>query len=137
MIRNMDDPRYKEPVIAQMYGEFMRYIKEQGLKHGDEFKGTVIELFSCSKRFIHIWDNDIVKENQMVLYFCSTQFMSEFGIHNKVKKKTTYRNKLENLRYKISSMTSPQLIDSHQVKYDKYFKDFKEKFNQLISEQGK
>lgn len=132
--RISDDPRVKESIIAQMYGEFLGFLKEKGLEDGKEFKGTIQECFSCSKRYIHIWDMDETRDFQLVVYLCSTQFSLQFGICNKKTKEVTYRNKLENLRYKISNATEFELIDSHQDKFKLFFEDFKIKFNELLSE---
>ena len=129
--RNGDDPRFKEPLIAELYGKFIGYIEEKGLVKGKEFEGTVQDCFSCSKRYIHIWDQDESKDYQIVVYLCSTQFRIEFGICKKKTKEVTYRNKLDNLRYKISNGEQAELIDSHQDKFNKYFEDFKTKFDAL------
>ena len=131
--RSGDDPRFKEPVIAELYGKFIGYIEEKGLTSGKEFKGTTQDCFSCSKRYIHIWDNDDSKDCQIVVFLCSTQFRIEFGVYNKKTKEVTYRNKLDNLRYKISDGEQVELIDSHQEKFNEYFKDFKNKFNEQFA----
>ena len=131
MIRHGDLPQYKESVIAQLYGEFLGFLKERGLTKGKEFEGTIQECFSCSKRCIHIWDNDEERDLQIVVYLCSTQFMLEFGVANKKTKEVIHRNKLENLRYKISSGEEVELIDSHQEKFRLFFEDFKKWFEKI------
>ncbi len=59
----------------------------------------------------------------------------EIGVTEKkngqVTQNVIHRNKLENLRYKISSCTDFELIDSHQEKFDALFKDFKYQFDKL------
>ena len=103
--RNSDDPHTKESIIAGLYGEFIGYIKSKGLTDGKEFKGTIKPCFSCSQRYIHIWDMDESIDKQLVIYFNSTQMDIQFGIANKKEKKTIYKNELNNLRYKISNAT--------------------------------
>ncbi len=134
--RMADDPRVKESIIAQLYGEFLGFLKSKGLTDGKEFKGTIKPCFSCSKRYIHIWDMDESRDEQLVVYLCSTQFMLQFGIGNKKTKKTTYKNTLENLRYKISNATDFELINSHQEKFKEFFEDFKSKFNEQFALHG-
>ena len=131
--RNADDPQTKESIIAGLYGEFLGYIKSKGLTDGKEFKGTVQPCFSCSKRYIHIWDMDDKIDNQIVVYLCSTSMKIQFGIGNKKTKETTYKNTLENLRYKISNASDFELIDSHQEKFKEFFEDFKSKFNEQFA----
>ncbi len=130
-MRNSDEPRIKEIIIAELYGKFIGYL-EQTLTRGKEFEGTIHEVFSCSKRYIHIFDQDESKDCQLVVYMCSTQFMIQFGIYNKVEKKVIYKNELENLRYKISDSTEMELIDAHQIKFNEFFEDFKLRFCGLV-----
>ncbi len=132
-LRTPDDPRFKEPIIAELYSKFITYLEEQGLTKGKEFEGKVNQVFSCSQRYIHIFDQDESRDHQLVVYLCSTQFSLEFGIYNKKEKKVVYRRKLENLRYKISDFTEIELIDSHKNKFQEFFEDFKDKFKQLSS----
>ena len=136
--RHGDDPRVKESVIAQLYGEFLGFLKSKGLIDGKEFKGTIQPCFSCSKRYIHIWDMDEKMDNQLVVYLCSTQMNIQFGVADKKANKTIYKNELNNLRYKISNATDFELIDSHQEKFNEFFEDFKVKVNELfaLSEQA-
>ncbi len=131
MVRHTDMPRFKESVIAELHGKFSGFLDAKGLTDGKEYKSQVIPVLSCSKRYVHVWDKDDKRDCQLVVYLSSTQFMLEFGVHNKKKKETIYRNKLENLRYKISAGTIPELIDSHQEKFKLFFEDFKNKFNEL------
>jgi len=130
-IRNPDSPRFKESIIAELHGKFLGFIDSQGLTKGKEYESQTQEIFQCSKRVIHIFDQDKSKDCQIVVHLLSTQFMLEFGIYNKVKKEVVYRNKLENLRYKISPGTKAELIDSHQEKFDLLFEDFKNKLQEL------
>lgn len=129
--RHGDSPQIKESIIASLYGEFLGYIKSKGLIDGREFIGTVQPCFSCSKRYIHVWDMDDSKDKQLVVYLCSTQMNVQFGIADKKENKTIYKNELNNIRYKISNATDFELIDSHQEKFDKLFEDFKTKFDAL------
>jgi hypothetical protein len=130
--RHGDDPQTKESIIASLYGEFIGYIKSMGLEDGKEFKGTVQPCFSCSKRYIHVWDMDKSMDKQLVVYLCSTQMNIQFGVADKKQNKTIYKKELNNLRYKISNATDFELIDSHQDKFKEFFEDFKIKFNELF-----
>lgn len=132
--RHGDSPQIKESIIASLYGEFLGYIKSKGLTDGKEFKGTVQPCFSCSKRYIHIWDMDESRNKQLVVYLCSTQMNIQFGIADKKANKTIYKNELNNLRYKISNATDFELIDSHQEKFNEFFENFKAKFDALVGE---
>lgn len=135
--RTTDNPRYKESVIAELHGKFLGFLDSKGLTKGEEYESQTKECFSCSQRYIHIWDYDTSRDCQIVVYLCSTQFMLEFGVYNKKKKKVIYRNKLENLRYKISYGTTPELIESHEKKFNLFFEDFKNKFNELEAKKNK
>jgi len=74
---------------------------------------------------------DKTRNEQMVVYLCSTQMILQFGIGNKKEKKTTYKNSIEDLRYKISDGEQAELIDSHQEKVKELFEDFKKRFQKM------
>lgn len=134
--RNTDDPQTKESIIASLYGEFIGYIKSKGLTDGEEFKGTIHPCFSCSKRYIHIWDMDESRKFQLVVFLNSGQMNVQFGIADKEKNKTIYKKELNNLRYKISNATDLELIDSHKEKFRDFFEDFKSKLNMLLKDEA-
>ena len=131
-IRSTDNPKYKESVIAQLHGEFLGFLNARGLTKGDEYESQTHEILSCSKRYIHIFDQDKMRRCQLVVVLNSIAFSVEFGVYDKKAKKVLYRNKLENLRYKISTDTEIELIDSHQVKFREFFDDFKGKFEEIF-----
>lgn len=127
-----DDPATKEATISTLYGYFISFLEEKGMKDGNEFAGTINKILSCSKRYIHIYDMDKSRNSQMVVYMDSCQMFIQFGIGSKNPKKTLYKNELENLRYQMSSGGSPELIDPHKDKFRMFFEDFKIKFEELV-----
>ena len=128
-IRNSDHPENKERVMSQLFGEFIGFVKSKGLSKGTEFATEIQEFFQCSRKIL--WIDDYSPELQMTIYMNSIQLFCEFGVVDKKTKSVIHRNKLENLRYKISSCTQIELIDSHQEKFELFFTDFKKWFEKL------
>lgn len=130
-IRHPDLPRWKESIIAELHGKFLGFIDAQGLIKGNEYESKTQEILQCSKRHIWVWDNDSSIDCQIVVCLNSIAFSVELGIYNKKEKKVIHRNKLENLRYKISNGTKPELTEGSQEKFDVLFNEFKDWFNKL------
>jgi len=129
-IRHGDHPEYKEQVMSQLFGEFIGFLKSKGLTKGQEFETRIEEVFQCSRKIL--WIDQYSPELQITVYLNSIQMFCEFGVvkrkNGEVTKDVTHRNKIENLRYKISSDTEFELIDSHQEKFNEFFEDFKKHF---------
>jgi len=133
--RKPDDPICKERLMCQLFGEFIGFLKTEGLTLGVEFETRNEEIFQCSRKIL--WIDECNPKLQITVYLNSLQMFAEFGVvekqiagFNRVKN-VEYRNKIENLRYKISSGTELELIDSHQEKFDEFFADFKTHFAEL------
>lgn len=132
-LRHPDHPEYKEQIMSQLFGEFIGFLKTKGLTKGKEFEARIEEIFQCSKKII--WIDEYSPDFQITVYLNSIQMFCEFGVVEKkngqVTKNVTHRNKIEDLRYKISSDTQIELIDSHQEKFNNFFEDFKKNFDAL------
>ena len=125
-IRNPDSPEYKDKIMAQLYGEFIGFLKEQGLTKGVEFESKTTEIFQCSKRII--WIDELNPDTKINILLNSISMNIEFATIKKEGNEVQHRNKLENLRFKISSDTDLELINGHQGKFDDFFDDFKNEF---------
>lgn len=132
-IRHGDYPESKEQIMSQLFGQFEGYCKGKGLTKGLEYETRIQEVFSCSKKIL--WLDQWHPDYQITVYANSIAMNIEIGVterkNGKVTKNVIHRNKLENLRYKISSCTNLELIDSHQEKFDALFNDFKYQFDKL------
>jgi len=132
-IRHGDYPESKEQIMSQLFGQFEGYCKGKGLTKGLEYETRIEEIFQVSKKIL--WIDQYHPDWQIVVCGKSLDMSIEFGVterkNGKVTKNVIHRNKLENLRYKISSCTDLELIDSHQEKFDEFFKDFKYQFDKL------
>ena len=127
--RHPDSPLHKETIASQLFGEFVGFVKSQGLTKGKEFETQITEIFQCSKKLL--WIDRYHPKFQITVYLNSIQMSVEFGVVIKKTKEVIHRNKLEDLRYKISSNTQLELIDPHQKKFDDLFNDFKLQFLDL------
>lgn len=132
-IRHRDLPESKEQIMSQLFGQFEGYCKGKGLTKGLEYETRIEEIFSCSRRIL--WLDQWHPDWQITVYVNSMSMKIGFGVtekkNGKVTKNVIHRNELEDLRYKISSCTNMELIDSHQEKFDEMFKDFKYQFDKL------
>lgn len=132
-IRHGDYPESKEQIMSQLFGQFEGYCKAKNLTKGSEYETRIEEIFSCSRKIL--WIDQWHPDWQITVCAKSLDMSIEFGVterkNGKVTKNVIHRNKLENLRYKISSCTNLELIDSHQEKFDEFFKDFKYQFDKL------
>ena len=128
-IRNGDHPQYKEQIMSQLFGEFIGFLKSEGLTQGKEFETQIKEIFQCSHKII--WIDDLHTDFQITVVFNSIQMSIEFGLVKKDNMEVCHREKIENLRYKISSCTELSLIDPHKEIYDNFFKSFIKHFNTL------
>lgn len=129
-MRNGDDPKIKDSVMAQLFGEVIGWLKSEGLTDEKEFATQTIPKFDCSTR--SIWIDGIHPKNQIVIAFHSIGMDVEYGISVKGTRDVLYRKKIENLRYKISSGTQKgALTDGSQKKYDDLILEVKEKFEEL------
>lgn len=133
--RHPDYPEYKEQVMSTLFGEFVSFLKNKGLTKGKEFEIRIDEFFQCSKKIL--WIDQYSSDLQITICLNSIQMSCEFGVvkrkDGEVTKDVIHRNKIENLRYKISPGTQIELIDSHQIEFDNFFSDFKKHFSILES----
>ena len=133
MIRHADDPRKKDAVMAQCFDKFVKFVEGKGLTKGKEFEYRTEEIFQCSKRIL--WLDQYHPDWQITACANSISLSVGFGVvkrkDGKVTKDVTHRNELKDLRYKISSCTYLELIDSHQQKFEELFDDFKKHFEKL------
>ncbi|MCK9273277.1 hypothetical protein M0P65_07095 [Candidatus Gracilibacteria bacterium] len=127
--RGPDDPICKEKLISQLFGEFIGYVKSKGLLKGKEFETKNEEIFQCSRKFL--WIDQYDPKYQITVVLNSIQLSIEFGVVIRNTKEVIHRKKIENLRYKISTKTELELIESSQEKFDDLFNDFKNEFNKL------
>lgn len=132
-IRNGDHPDSKEQIMSQLFGQFEGYCKGRGLTKCQEYETHIQEIFSCSKKTL--WLDQWHPDWQITVYADSISMSVGFGVvkrkNGKTTKDVTHRNELKDLRYKISSCTKLELIDSHQEKFDAMFKDFKCQFDKI------
>lgn len=128
-IRNGDHPEYKEKIMSQLFGEIIGFLKTQGLTPEKEYATQISEIFQCSKKVV--WVDEFHPQKQLVIYFDSLHMLAELGVSIKETKEVLYRNKIEGLRYQISSGTDVALTEGSQEKYDALFTDFKKYFETL------
>jgi hypothetical protein len=132
-IRQGDLPQSKEQITSQLFGQFEGYCKGKGLTKGSEYETRIEEIFQCSTKIL--WLDQWHPDWQITVYAKSLDMSIGFGVvkkkDGKVTKDVTHRNELKDLRYKISSCTDLELIDSHQEKFDEMFKDFKYQFDKI------
>ncbi len=128
-IKKSDDPIHKERIMSQLYGEFIGFLKSKNLILGKEFDVQVQDIFQCSKKVI--WVDQLNEDFQITIYLNSIQMFVEYGVVKKKDMEVIHREKIEDLRYKISSCTDCELIDSHQEKFDELFNNFKIEFNKI------
>lgn len=131
-IRHADLPAHKEKVISQLFGEFIGFVNLKGLKKGKEYETQIKEIFSCSKKVL--WIDDYHPELQITIYLNSIQMFVEYGVKNKKTNEMMHRNKIENLRYNISSGSPIELTDGSRKRFDKLFAEFEEFFALLEKE---
>lgn len=117
---NGDDPKIKDSIFAELYGQIKADLENRGLTDGKEFKGTVQRFFDSSRRYVHVYDKDNNKKYQLVVFFNSAQMKIMYGIADKEKKKTIEKYELDNLRYKISTGEDQELIDAHKEKWTEF-----------------
>ena len=130
-VRHNDLPVYKDRVMSQLFGEFIGYLKSIGLTKGKEFETHVKEIFECSQKII--WIDELHPDIKINVILNSISMKIEFAV---VVKKTTdvlHREKLEDLRYKISSCTEIELIDAHQKRFNEFFEIFKIQLNGILT----
>lgn len=128
-IRNPDDPGLKEKIMSELFGEFIGFLKSKNLSKGKEFEFKIQEIFQCSKKVL--WIDQYSDKFQMTVYLNSIQMFCEFGVVEKATKTVTYRNKIENLRYNISTGSLLQLSDGSAKKFEDFFKDFVKHFEEI------
>lgn len=128
-IRNGDHPEYKEKIISQLFGEFIGFVKAQGLTSDKEFATQISEFFQCSKKVM--WIDELNPKLQLVVYLNSLEMFAELGLSNKTTKEVLYRNKIEGLRYNISEGSLLALTDGSQQNFNEFFEDFKVNFKKL------
>lgn len=126
MIRNADDPKIKDAIMAQLAGEVIGHLKSKGLKDGPDFVMKTIPKFQCSTRVIYI--DGIHPDKQVVIAFHSIGMNVEYGVSYQGNPpagegKVINRRKIESLRYKISSGTEPELTDGSQAKYNELWEE--------------
>jgi hypothetical protein len=135
-IRHGDYPEYKEQVMSQLFGEFIGFIKAKGLTQDLEFATQIQEIFQCSRKVL--WIDRLSQKLQIVVDMNSIHMTCEFGVaklkNGKPTGEVVHRNKIENLRYKISSGTNFELTDGSQERFNAFFEDFKKHFAVLEAE---
>lgn len=128
-IRKPDDPILKEKIISELFGEFVGFLKGKNLTKGKEFEFQIHEIFQCSKKIL--WLDEFNEKWQITVYLNSIMMSAQFGVVEKATKTVTYRNKLENLRYNISTGSKLQLTPGSSEKFEAFFKDFVKHFEKL------
>ncbi len=128
-IRNGDDPLLKEKIMSQLFGEFIGFLKSKNLSQGNEYEFDIRLMFQCSKKVL--WIDQYDEKLQITVYLNSITMTAEFGVVEKETKNVLHRNKLENLRYNISTGSNLQLTDGSSKKYEEFFKDFVKHFETL------
>lgn len=124
--RKLDDPVLKERLMSQYFGEILGFLIEQGFKKGNEYDSDTIEFFETSKKVIWIDEMDADTQINVVLDSLGLDF--DFAVINKKSKEIVYRNRLENLRYRISDGEPLALIENHEENQKAWWSDFKSKF---------
>ena len=128
--RNPDSPILKERLGGLLFGQILGILDSKGLVRNKDYDCVIREMFQCSTKILYVEVNPIY---QFTLYINTIDLSMEFGILNKETNEVPYRNKLSNLRYKISEGEDLELIDSHQVKWEEWVSDFKTKLNGIIN----
>lgn len=127
--RKGDEPRHKEAVISRLFGEFVGFLKANGLTDGEQFATQTVPIMQCSRKVI--WIDQLSKTHSITVHLCSLSCLVEYGILTKDKKRIKPDVKIDNLRYKLSSGTEIELIDKHQELFDGLFEQFKQDFEKL------
>lgn len=131
--RYADDPRYKEPIVAQEFGKIVGYIEEKGLKAQGDFIVKNRETFQVTRRFLMI---DHVNPDIVINFIANALDMSfQFAVvkrgKNGAKDEVLIHpdsNKIASLRYLISDDTEAELTPGSRKMLDKLVADFKEEF---------
>lgn len=137
MIRNGDNPTTKDAVMAELKGEIVGHLRSIGLKDEDEFAVRTKDIFQCSVRVIYI--DKVHSTKQVVVVLKSTTMDVEYGLSYKEtppegQEKVIKRRGLDNMRYKISSGTEPELIDKNRQEFNELFDEIKTEINNLIND---
>ena len=134
-IRNADDPIFKEAVMSQLHSECLGFLKSNGLIEGEHYVSNIIHTFQISKRRIMI--DRYNPEFTLNIIFKSLDLSVSIGLVEKDSetnelKKIIFQEKLENLRYNISSCTDLVLTDGSRKEYDDFFENYKKLFYQYL-----
>lgn len=130
-MRHPDLPHCKEAVMCALFGETVGWLKAQGLTPGQEFDTADKPILQCSRKVI--WIDGVTPKKQIVWSFNSIRMEVEFGVCDKTTepRTVTYREKIENLRYKISQGTEIALTDGARQRFDAMFQRFTGHFAML------
>lgn len=131
-IRHGDLPRHKEAVMSQLFGEMIGWLQTQGITKGEEFETHNQGILQCSRKYI--WVDQFHPDKGMTFSFGSIGMDLTLGVYKKPNKEILVKEELKNLRYKISTGTSVELIDSHRSKVNSFFDIFKREFLALKAE---
>lgn len=128
-VRNPDLPKHKETVMSQLFGQFEGFLVSKGLSKGKEYATRITELFDCSRKIL--WIDEYHPDLQITICLNSIHMTCEFGLVLKATSEVLHREKLEDLRYLISTGTELELNTGSQAKFNAFFESFKEQFKKL------
>lgn len=120
--RNADLPLHKETVSSEIFGRFVAIAEMAGLRKGVEYETIVKPVLQCSTKIL--WLDRMNKRLQATVVIKSLDCSVEYGVVDKKTKKVIHREKLTDLRYKISSGTSIELTDGSREKVDEILRSF-------------
>lgn len=133
--QKLDDPVLKERLMSQYFGEIVGFLKEEGLCKGNEYDTAVEEFFETTRKII--WIDEMDADTQINVLLNSLGLDFDFAVINKKSKEIVYRNRLENLRYRISDGEPLALIENHEEDQKAWWSDFKSKFFEVIKPKEK
>ena len=76
--RKPDSPTCKDKLMSQLFGEFIGFLKSNGLTQGNEFETRTEEIFECSRKIL--WIDQYHPTKQITVYLNSLQMFCEFGV---------------------------------------------------------
>lgn len=131
-MRHPDLPKFKNEIMKMYVGKLIGFLENEGLVDGQEFACTLQnESYLIPRYYIHVFDNNKNRKHQLVVVFNPIMMEIEYGVATKKPRETIYRQKLKNLRYKISDGEELDFIDTHKKKVNIAFSEIKKIFKLL------
>lgn len=133
-VRDSDSPTHKEAVCSEIFGRFIGLVESAGFTKGQEYETQVRPIFSCSQKIL--WLDRVSETHQMTLVVKSLDCSVEYGLVRKSDMEVVHREKITDLRYRISPGSSCELTEGSEKKTQQMLANFKARFDELKKPNG-